>query len=131
MPAGHDVRPAKWSESIDLFDNGRYSAVWGHFEESPHKCLGVRWNGSDGEGGFPNQGVNPLWYVEPPFLTEPILQALLTIVQQDRQEGSRKRDEYVRNLKSALKEFREPWPSTSTGSTFRLTMCIRTLPCNG
>src|SRR5208282_2756113 len=93
MPAGHEVRPGKWSEVIDLFDNGHYSAVWGSYEEGDH-CLGVRWNkGGEGETGYPNQGGNPLWYVEPSFLTEPILQALLTIVQQEGQESSRNREE--------------------------------------
>lgn len=106
MPAGRDVRPAKWTQCMDLFDDGRYSAVWGRYDGNDHKCLGVRWNGSDGESGYPNQGNNPLWYVEPSFLTELILQTLLAIVQEG--QGSRRRDEYVRNLKAALKEFREP-----------------------
>lgn len=108
MPAGHDVRPAKWSkDTIDLFDNGRYSAVWGRYGVDEHKSLGVRWNADEGELGFPNQAGNPIWYVEPPFLVEPILKTMMMVTLQEEQKGSPRHEEYVRNLKIALKQFWE------------------------
>ncbi|GMO49824.1 MAG: hypothetical protein Ta2B_30680 [Termitinemataceae bacterium] len=74
MPAGHSVRPQKWgTDVIDLFDNGDYSAIWGTYENSATRRLGVRWNGDPGNQGFPNQGGHPTWFVEPNFLTRMIL----------------------------------------------------------
>jgi hypothetical protein len=108
MPAGHDVRPGKWSEVIDLFDNGVYSAVWGYYGgDRSSRCLGVRWNADEGGIGYPNQGANPLWYVEPRFLAEPILISMLTIVQQQGL-ADRRYQEYERNIRAALNELRQP-----------------------
>ena len=64
MASGHSVRPQKWSNVIDLYDDGTNSAIWGSYEASTSRCLGVRWNGG-ASTGYPNQGDNPLWYVEP------------------------------------------------------------------
>ena len=49
MRPGTEVRPHKWSNVIDLFDNGWYSAIWGSYEESNERCLGVRWNGDNAD----------------------------------------------------------------------------------
>jgi len=44
MPSGNSVRPNKWSNVIDLYDNGEYSAIFGNYDNSPdndtydHKC---------------------------------------------------------------------------------------------
>jgi len=62
-----------WSNKVDLFDNGTYSVIWGNFDNSNEKSLGVRWNGEGRSVGFPRRENNPLWYVEPNFLTKPIL----------------------------------------------------------
>lgn len=76
MPAGTNVRPQKWHNVIDLYDDGDYSAIWGNYDGDPKRCLGVRWNGNAGPG-FPSQGGNPLWHVEPGFAQKEILLALL------------------------------------------------------
>jgi hypothetical protein len=55
---GSDVRPVKWEDVIDLYDDGEYSAIWGRYGGT--LCLGVRWNGTEGKCGFPNQEGNPL-----------------------------------------------------------------------
>ena len=91
------VRPQKWSNVIDLFDDGENSAIWGSYD-SPHsaRCLGVRWNG--GTPGYPHQGGNPLWYVEPDFVTKGILLELLSQVNSDPGKGS------IANILLALKE---------------------------
>jgi hypothetical protein len=61
MISGKDVRPQKWSNVIDLFDDGYYSAIWGNYNGNIKPCLGVRWNGDeDGSMGYPNQGANPV-----------------------------------------------------------------------
>jgi hypothetical protein len=77
MPAGSSVRPKKWENVLDLYDDGEYSAIWGSYDGEPVRCLGVRWNGEGGGVGYPNQGPNPLWHVEPAFLAKGILFALL------------------------------------------------------
>ncbi len=78
-----EVKPGKWLwdedyEPVVLYDDGAYSAIWGKYEN--RKCLGVRYNGTDGEDvGYPNQGGHPTWYVEPMFLTLPLLTELLLL----------------------------------------------------
>ena len=74
---GHDVRPAKWSNVIDLYDDNEYSAIWGCYENNPQRVLGVRWNGDDGNRGFPLSSGHPVWHVEPDFLARGILDELL------------------------------------------------------
>jgi hypothetical protein len=93
MPAGHTVRPAKWSNVIDLYDDGEYSAIWGIYENASSRCLGVRWNNS-----YPGQGPNPVWYVEPGFVTSNILSELLRQVKANPTGGN------IPNILTALKE---------------------------
>lgn len=100
MPAGNKVRPRKWSNVLDLYDNGWYSAIWGRFENSKHRALGVRWNGGD-DHGYPNQGKNPLWFVEPDFLTKGVLLALQQEIASDPKLGN------SNNISVALKEFED------------------------
>lgn len=71
------VRPKKWTNIIDLYDDGKYSAIWGNYDGGKKRCLGVRWNGEKDKCGYPSQGGNPLWFVEPAFLTKDILFTLL------------------------------------------------------
>jgi hypothetical protein len=93
MPAGHTVRPQKWSNVIDLYDDGTNSAIWGNYENDPARCLGVRWNDT-----YPSQGGNPLWYVEPDFTTKNILLELLSRVNANPATGS------IDNILVALRE---------------------------
>jgi len=98
MPAGNQVRPHKWSNVIDLYDDGDYSLVWGCYDNSEERCLGVRWNGDEGLG-FPNQSGYPVWHVEPGFLTKSILLELLDRVNNNRSLGD------INNILTALREF--------------------------
>ena len=97
MPAGNTVRPIKWSNVIDLYDDETNSAIWGNYDGSDKRCLGVRWNG-DQSYGYPNQGNNPLWYIEPYFVTKNILLELLDKVNKNPSVGN------LQNLLKALKE---------------------------
>lgn len=99
MPAGKDVRPHKWSDVIDLYDDGKYAAIWGYYDGESSRCLGVRWNGDDSHVGYPNQGANPLWFIEPDFTTKNILLTLLDMVNKDASIGK------IENILLALKEF--------------------------
>ena len=104
MPRGAEVRPQKWRRVLDLYDDGTYSAICGSFDGDGRRCLGVRWNGNDTDEpyGYPNQGGNALWYVEPSILTGPILCALLDRVSEN--TSVQRREEYRRNLLTALSE---------------------------
>jgi hypothetical protein len=105
MPRGNQVRPQRWSRVIDLYDDGNYSAIWGSYDEDSERCLGVRWNGGQDEPyGYPNQGGNPLWYVEYDLLKKPILCALLSKVCSE--NSLPRRDEYQQNILTALSELR-------------------------
>lgn len=97
MVAGKDVRPGKWSEVIDLYDNDENSAIWGRYDGNSNRSLGMRWNGDDGHG-YPNQGKNPLWYVEPSFTTKSILLELLSRVNLNSSHGN------IDNIMIALRE---------------------------
>ncbi|RLC31843.1 MAG: hypothetical protein DRH37_02115 [Deltaproteobacteria bacterium] len=99
MPNGNEVRPNKWSNIIDLYDSGKYSAIWGTYDGNKG-VLGVRWNGGDKQG-FPNQGKNPTWYIEPDFIVKNILLELLYKVNQDNNSGN------IENILQALREFKE------------------------
>lgn len=77
MPRVNEVRPKIWEDVIDLYDDGDYSAIWGRREGAKNRSLGVRWNGGRDYAGYPNQGKNPVWYSEPPFMNYAILCALL------------------------------------------------------
>ena len=77
MPSAINVKPNKWTNIQVLFDNGEYSVVMGDFEGT--LCLGERWNGSENEVGYPNQGNNPLWHVIHEFFSIPILHKLLDL----------------------------------------------------
>lgn len=74
---GNEVRPGKWSDVIDLYDDGEYSAIWGCYDNAPYRVLGVRWNEGDSGKGFPLSSGHPVWYVEPDFLAKGILASLL------------------------------------------------------
>ncbi len=71
MPNGNKVRPHKWENIIDLYDDEEYSAIWGFYDGNKGK-LGVRWNGGL-DVGFPHQGKYSLWYIEPEYLVKNIL----------------------------------------------------------
>lgn len=75
MPAGKDVRPEKWLNVIDLYDDGEYSAIWGKYDGNPKRCLGVRWNDcEDSAIGHPR------WHIEPNFTAQGVLNALFNKV---------------------------------------------------
>ena len=111
MPAGSKVRPKDWTQVIDLFDDGKYSAIWGIYKKGQRRCLAVRWNGGKGCDSFPVRGRYPLWYVEPDFLTASILYALLTIVIHDQGKTPRQA-KHLTNLRIALSEFLSPDPES-------------------
>ena len=75
MPVAADVTPGKWSEIIILFDNGNYSMIAGIYEEN--QALGERWNGENGQLGFPNTAGYPVWHVIPDFLEISVLHGIL------------------------------------------------------
>ena len=76
MPSAEDVRPEKWSDITVLFDDGDYSVISGMYQQrDPH--LGERWNGQEGELGFPNVSGHAVWHIVPEFLEIPVLHGML------------------------------------------------------
>jgi len=96
MANAKDVNPQKWKRKIVLFDNNEYSACWGNYNGSKNRVLGVRWN-----DGYPSQGKNPLWYVEPEIITKSILLSLLENINNS---NNINKDEYIANILTALQE---------------------------
>jgi hypothetical protein len=103
MPPGREVRPEKWGEVLDLYDDGNYSAIWGSYDDDNNRCLGVRWNGATGEGGYPMEGGAPVWYIEPDLVTKEILLALLDKVITNKSLPGR--EAFQQNILEALSEF--------------------------
>ena len=99
-----EVKSGKWKNEIILYDDGKYSAIWGNYNNSSLRCLGVRWNYSDdpSEKGFPNPRGNPQWYVEYGPLTKMILLGLLDICVTKNDS-----DVKIGNILKALKEFKD------------------------
>jgi hypothetical protein len=102
MVPGREVRPGKWSDVLDLYDDGVYSVIWGRYKKNSYRVLGVRWNGKEGEVGYPNLGGNPLWYVEPDFLLRPVLLGIREKV--ERSPNLPNREQYLKNIAVALDE---------------------------
>jgi hypothetical protein len=93
-----DVIPQKWNHEDYpirvLYDDGDYSIIWGRYEKN--RALGVRWNGED--TGYPGQGAYPTWYVEPDFIAISILQRILLLAIDDKDET------YLDNIHFAIQE---------------------------
>ena len=78
----NEVAPQKWRQDLSypirvLYDDGKYSVIWGKYEDT--KSLGVRWNGGT-DVGYPGQGAHPTWYVEPDFIAISILQRIFRLL---------------------------------------------------
>jgi hypothetical protein len=76
MPRADEVKPGKWTNMTTLFDNGEYSVISGIYGTGRHS-LGERWNGAEGERGFPQSFGQPQFHVVPEFLSHSILHGLL------------------------------------------------------
>lgn len=77
MPRGRDVKhESKWSDVLNIFDDGYFSAIWGHYDGSPRRRLGIRWNGDNGTENFPLSFGNPVWMVVPDILSRAVLHEL-------------------------------------------------------
>ncbi len=107
MPNAVEVVPGAWSEIIVLYDNGWYSAIWGRFRGQNHKDLGVRWNGGEGEVGYPNARRYPQWYVEPHILHEAVLLSFQKNLMAEEENHTNRL--YLNNIEMALREARLQW----------------------
>lgn len=101
VPARH-VRPHAWTDILVLYDDGEYSAIWGRYKKGSCRVMGVRWNGREDTVGYPNQGRNPLWYVEPDFLARPVLLGLQAKLSASPNVPDR--EAYLKNIAVALGE---------------------------
>ncbi len=97
-----NVRPKKWIHDEYpikvLYDDGYYSVIWGKYNKD--KVVGVRYNDDDNESeiGYPHQGANPTWYIEPDFIAIAILQRLLLLAL------DRDKNADLNNIKYAINE---------------------------
>jgi hypothetical protein len=93
------VKPIAWSNISVLYNNTgeNYSLIWGSYQGE--KLLGVRWNGENNNRGYPGQGNQPTWYIEPEFLTLTILNEILRIA------TDKSQDIYLKRIRKAIEEF--------------------------
>ncbi|MDR0472432.1 MAG: hypothetical protein LBH43_02005 [Treponema sp.] len=102
MPAGKEVRPLRWSNVIDLYDDGEFSAIWGEYQDEDGKKqprLGIRWNKIGSVVGYPNLGDNPVWFVIPHKFTAMFLFDLYS-----KATGNNSFNGNLENILTALKE---------------------------
>ena len=88
MIAGNSVRPNKWSDVLDLFDDGVNSYIFGYYEDLYDYCIGVRWNGNKNNIGYPNHGNNPLWFVLPKHLWKATVGTLKALIEKNSNFGN-------------------------------------------
>lgn len=91
MVSGKSVRPKKWSNVLDLFDDDVNSYIVGYYEDLGKDCIGVRWNGDVNnlkEIGYPRHADHPTWFVLPEHLNNQILQTLQSLVSTNSNLGS-------------------------------------------
>ena len=80
------VNPQKWTNKIVLADVGYYSVVWGNYDKSELRVMGVRWNGNsiksgepDCDQGYPCTFGKPQFHVEPHIFNEVIINKCLQL----------------------------------------------------
>lgn len=74
---GSLVRPKKWTDVIDLYDDGINSLIYGFYESLDNYHVGIRWNGkSNKDTGYPRQGKYPTWFVLPNWMAKLILSSI-------------------------------------------------------
>lgn len=77
MVNGVDVRPGKWSDVKDLYDDGEMSLILGRYDSNVLYDVGIRWNGTSNDDlGYPKCFGNPVWFVLPPKLVLPVLHSI-------------------------------------------------------
>ena len=79
------VKDNKWSDdSVVIYDDGDVSFIWGRYEDSTHRTLGMRWNLSEGryEPGYPHNRSHPRWLVLPDVIVWSSFLGLLTRIKQ-------------------------------------------------
>ncbi len=77
----------RWTKYHFVFCDDMYAAIYGVYKDPTikgedgryvkYKALGVRWRGRSSKIGFPHVGgTYRTWYVEPPYMTKAVLEAL-------------------------------------------------------
>jgi len=75
-----DVNQAQFPVHKVLYNDGEFSVVWGTWDpkEGGDNGLGMRWNQSPKEPGFPTGfGNRPIWLVIPTSLSIPFVTSLI------------------------------------------------------
>lgn len=58
--------------------------AWGSYNNGA-RVLGLRWNGSEGDAGYPKLFGNPVWLLIPEVLTVPIVTSLIGLASADQE----------------------------------------------
>ena len=78
MTRPQDVNPRNFKVNCVIYDDGQFSIAWGTWEDDTRR-LAMRWNGNNGDPGYPKLFKHPVWFVLPPNpeLSQRIAQSLL------------------------------------------------------
>ena len=72
-----DVKDPKFPVEQVIYDDDKFSIIWGPWNNDGVNGLGMRWNRLPREPGFPLASGKPAWLVIPLDLSLPFLTALL------------------------------------------------------
>lgn len=78
MPAPLEVRSGGFTPYRVVWSKNGFSIAWGNWEGEEPEAIAMRWDGKEGELGFPNSYGHPTWFLLPRELTLPILGMLIT-----------------------------------------------------
>lgn len=71
-----NVRPANFEVTSIIYNNHDFSIAYGIWDGGDHQ-LGMRWNHSPDEIGYPKAFGHPMWFMITPDLTFAILKCLI------------------------------------------------------
>jgi len=97
-------KPSNFPYDNVFFDDGNISIMCGKYKDNKHYSLGMRWNISESELGFPNSYGQSMWMVVPKQLAIYILEGILSDCSQEKNIIDKKKMEhYLELLKSQKK----------------------------
>lgn len=94
-------KPNKWTEAIELFDDGQNICIWGYQRDSKHRVLASRWV----SGGKVDD-----WYIEPDYVVADYLVSLenrLNRMLQTSLISKEAYSEFIANITIARDEFNQ------------------------
>lgn len=96
MPKPEKVKPWNFSHSQIIYSDSNFSVAWGKWKGKTN-AIGLRWDGTDEDKGYPKTFGHPVWFIVPENLKIPLLRSLIGL-------PKTRKDTLIKVLNEALKE---------------------------